>query len=122
MGPFDAYVDRLDGIRKEIEQADPVQGPDPEVVKRLTATVEEMKTAGTQAMEAQRKEMLAQAAQMRAQAEKMRQEQKAEDARARGEGPPNEYPQPWEDHQGLSDNAVQQVVAQLLEAALPRPS
>ena len=115
MDPLDSFVGRLEQLHQELSQSDSLLDPDSDVLKRLNDTVAEMKTAATKAMEDLKTESLALAAQMHEQAAKMEQEEQA----AAAPPPPVEMPHPWEDHQGITDDAVQQIIASLVQAALP---
>src|SRR5262249_25798879 len=121
MGPFDQYVSRLEGIRDELEQAGSFPPPDSDLLDRLNQTLAEMKATANQALADLKTQCEAQAAQMHQQAAQLRKEADALAAREAAPPSPSPPPFPWEDHQGIEDAQVKELIAGLLQSALPHP-
>ncbi len=119
MERLNAFADRLDQIRQVFEQPGVSPTASLEAVKTLAATVTEMKAAAEVTLADLKSECLARVEELRARAKKLQTEQAVADARARGEGPDSALPHPWEDHQGLPDDKVNQLANDLVRAALP---
>lgn len=110
MADLEAFASQLDQLRGEIEQSHAQGQANPEALERLKGVAEQMKTAVTSSMAALHSEMSALAKKLRQQAAAIEQEKK--DA---ADKKPVEVPHPWEDHQGLEDDAVEPLVASLMK-------
>src|SRR5262245_15026515 len=124
MGPLDAYAPRLEQLCQEIAGSNgDFLRPCSDVLKRLEETVAALRADAEKLQEQMKAECLAQAAALRAEGERAQQEQqkRAEEVRAAGASP-EEVPFPWEDHQDIEEGAVAELIAGLVQSALPGPN
>ena len=119
--PLDVFADRLIQLQQEIAQSPspPLLGSD--LMLRLQAVVAEMKTTAQKSLEDLKAQSEAKAAEIREKAEALKRKQEAAEAAERGEEPATPAPQPWEDHQGLDDDAMQELVNRVKELATAPP-
>jgi hypothetical protein len=105
-----SFLPRLLQLRDQLLQGSDTL--DPEVVERLKALTAEMKGAVQQTMDETYAKARTVAADLRAKAEAIRKKKEAAN-----NPPPAPFPVPWEDHQGLTQEAMEALVAAALQAA-----
>lgn len=108
-----SFLPRLQQLRDQLQQSRQVGALDPEVVERLKTLTADLKSAVQQATAETHAKAGAVAAELRAKAEAIRKKKEA----AANPPPPAPFPVPWEDHQGLTHEAMAALVATTLQGA-----
>jgi hypothetical protein len=109
------FLPRLQQLRDQLLQGQQAGAIDPELVERLKALTAEMKGALQKATAEMHAQAEASGAALLARAEAIEAKQEA------AEAPAPAPPPPWEEHQGLTHEAMADLVAATLKAAAARP-
>jgi len=112
-----SFLPRLQELRARLQQGRQLGTFDPEVAQHFQALTSDLKAAVQQAHAEAHAQGRALGQQLAAKAEELRKKLEA----AKNPPPPAPTPDPWEDHQGLGHERIQEVVNSLLSAAAARP-